>query len=268
MAAPQVFVSYRRDDSAGFARALHDALARRFGADAVFIDVDDIGGGEPFAEVIARSLRGAGVLLALIGRRWAGERAGAPARLFEDGDFVRREIEIALARGLAVVPLLVDGAAMPAAADLPPSIAALAALNALPLANADFAADVDRIVAAVQAHVAPAVPPPSAEGNWCAEVDYDWPGAHHVERFAFSVEGDELFGTASFLGVARGVLDGRVDGDVLRFVTRTQEQGGGGIADLVHRYRARLSGDELVFVMQTEGGPSAHVPVRFVARRA
>jgi len=35
----------------------------------------------------------------------------------------------------------------------------------------------------------------------------------------------------------------------------------------VHRYRGRRVGDELRFVMQTEGGASAHLPVEFVARR-
>ena len=68
---------------------------------------------------------------------------------------------------------------------------------------------------------------------------------------------------------ARGVLEGRVDAAGVVFVTRTSESsgsGGSGVA-VVHRYRGRLAGDELRFVMQTEGGSSPHVPVEFVARR-
>jgi hypothetical protein len=84
----------------------------------------------------------------------------------------------------------------------------------------------------------------------------------------FAGEGAALHGSASFLGVARGVLEGGVDGAQLRFVTRTNELGGAADAALVHRYRAQLVGDELRFVMQTEGGSSSHVPVEFVARRA
>jgi len=63
------------------------------------------------------------------------------------------------------------------------------------------------------------------------------------------------------------LLEGRLEPDAIGFVTRTREIGAGGSADLVHRYRGRRVGDELRFVMQTEGGSSAHVPVEFVARR-
>ena len=108
----------------------------------------------------------------------------------------------------------------------------------------------------------------AVNGEWQAQVEYDWPNARYVERFVFGGEGDALHGSASFLGVARGVLEGVVDGAQLRFVTRTSELGGSaGETTVVHRYRARLVGDELRFVMQTEGGSSAHVPVEFVARR-
>ena len=52
MPTPRIILSYRRDDAAGYARALCDELTQRFGADAVFIDVDDINAGQPFGEVI------------------------------------------------------------------------------------------------------------------------------------------------------------------------------------------------------------------------
>ena len=94
-------------------------------------------------------------------------------------------------------------------------------------------------------------------------MTYDWPNARFTERFVFSGEGAELHGSASFLGVPRGVLEGRTDPGGLRFVTRTREDS----ADTVHRYTGRLAGDEIRFVMQTEGGTSTHVPVEFSARR-
>jgi len=56
MGQPKIFISYRRDDAAGYARAVNDALVRRFGADGVFIDVDDIHAGQPCSEVIQRSV--------------------------------------------------------------------------------------------------------------------------------------------------------------------------------------------------------------------
>jgi len=312
MAQPKIFISYRRDDAAGYARAVNDALVNRFGADAVFIDVDDIHAGQPFSEVIQRSVGGSAVLLALIGKRWLGEREGAAPRIADDADFVRREVAAGLAhKEMRVVPVLLDGTTMPEAARLPPDLHALAGRNALELDNTRFAADMDHLLREVEAALGeePAAPPtrgslatrwlavaalaalvvaavvwelrssvPEAQrrgmstarvavnGEWRAQVEYDWPNARYVERFVFMGEGDALQGSASFLGVARGVLEGSVDGAQLRFVTRTSEMGGADAA-VVHRYRGQLVGDELRFVMQTEGGSSAHVPVEFVARR-
>ncbi len=317
MAPSQIFISYRRDDAAGYARAVNDELTRCFGAERVFIDVDDINAGQPFSDVIQRSVANSAVLLALIGKRWLGEREGAPARIFDAGDFVRQEVAAGLANGLRVIPVLLDGAAMPDPAHLPPELAPLAGRNALELDNTRFAADMAHLVHEVRNVLGDAAPPPPTptptrrsftqwglagalvgaaavatlwqwrpapapvaqvpapvarppiNGEWRARVDYDWPGAHHDERLVFSGEGDEVHGSASYLGVARGVLESRIDAAGLAFVTRTSEMAsaGGSETAIVHRYRGRLAGDEIRFVMQTEGGSSAHQPVEFVARR-
>lgn len=312
MRKSQIFISYRRDDAAGYARAVNEELTRSFGAERVFIDVDDINAGQPFSEVIQRSVGDSAVLLALIGKRWQGEREGATPRICEAGDFVRQEIAAGLAKGIRVIPVLLDGAAMPDPAHLPPELSPLAGRNALELDNSRFAADMARLVREVGAALGEAVAPPpgrrgfpkwwlasavlglaamtalwqlrspspgeqaarpaarpQVNGEWRAEVDYDWPNAHYIERLVFSGEGDELHGSASFLGVPRGVLESRIDSAGLRFVTRTSEStgAGGSSPDVVHRYTGRLAGDEIRFVMQTEGGSSAHVPVEFVARR-
>ncbi len=39
---PRIFISYRRDDSAGHAGRIHDRLNREFGGDLLFMDVDAI----------------------------------------------------------------------------------------------------------------------------------------------------------------------------------------------------------------------------------
>jgi len=320
MQQPQIFISYRRDDAAGYARAVNDELVRCFGADRVFIDVDDINAGQPFSDVIQRSVGDSAVLLALIGKRWRGERDGAEPRIFEAGDFVRQEVAAGLARGLRVIPVLLDGVAMPDPAHLPADLSALAGRNALELNNTRFADDMAHLVREVRGALgepaAPALPartvsktpwrligaamvavavvvaawqwqrsPAPAQqgieqkpaatarapinGAWQADVTYDWDNARFSERFTFAGEADELQGSASFLGVARGVLEGRVDATGLGFVTRTSESSGAGGsgAAVVHRYRGRLAGDELRFVMQTEGASSSHVPIEFVARR-
>ena len=40
MSNGQIFISYRRDDSAGYARALYDRLVQYFSKERVFMDVD------------------------------------------------------------------------------------------------------------------------------------------------------------------------------------------------------------------------------------
>lgn|GEM_PF-2169028 len=100
-------------------------------------------------------------------------------------------------------------------------------------------------------------------------MPYDWTDAKLKERFEFASSAAEVNGSASFLGVRRGVLEGRADATGLHFVTRTAESTGNGDAtrELAHRYRAQSVGGELRFVMQTEGGATPHGPVSFVARR-
>lgn len=136
---PTTFISYRRDDSSGHAGRLYDVLAARFGEDAVFLDVDSIGPGEDFAEVVERVLDRCDVLLAVVGRAWSSERLHDPA------DFVRLEVERALARGLRVVPVLVGGAALPPAGDLPPSLRPLLRRNAFELSDLRFRRDADHL---------------------------------------------------------------------------------------------------------------------------
>lgn len=318
MQRAQIFISYRREDTAGYARAVYDALAREFGAPRVFIDVDDIAAGQPFDEAIDQAVGHSEVLLVLIGPRWLAGHDGGPPRLHEPGDFVRQEITAGLARGMRVIPLLFDGAAMPTAAQLPEPLQPLARRQALQIDAADFAADTAHLVAQLRQLLGqptaaapatttggrarrryvvvagaalaavllvgvlvhwwpPAAPPaatrPAINGRWQAEVDYDWPNAHYTERFDFAGEGNSLHGSASFLRVDRGIVDGQVDAGGLAFVTRSRETlgGDGPGQEVSHRYRGRLvagaQGDELHVVMQTEGGSTLHRPVEFVARR-
>lgn len=129
-----VFISYRRDDSRDVCRVLAGALMARLGRRNVFLDVDSIAGGELFPRRLEEALRASVVVLVVIGPRWltAADDHGL-RRLDNPADFVRREIELALDSGATVLPLLVHGAAQPAAHDLPPSLQPLAALTPLAL---------------------------------------------------------------------------------------------------------------------------------------
>jgi hypothetical protein len=110
---------------------------------------------------------------------------------------------------------------------------------------------------------------PDINGQWKAEVTYDWEKALYSETFIFSGEGEEVHGTASFLGTKRGIFEGKVKDDHFQFITKTQEVLGdwNSPEGVVHRYSGRILRDEIKLVMQTDGGFSEHVPIEFTARR-
>jgi hypothetical protein len=66
----QIFISYRRADSARLAGLLHDRLAASFDGTRVFMDLHTIFPGDDFPEEIARALKDTDVFLALIGPGW------------------------------------------------------------------------------------------------------------------------------------------------------------------------------------------------------
>jgi hypothetical protein len=123
----RVFISYRRQESSGLAGRLYDRLAARFGNDQVFMDVDTIALGVDFAEVIAQAVSTCQVLLAVIGPRWLTVTDEDGRRRLDDpDDLVRLEIAAALERDIRVIPILVEGAAMPRRQQLPEALAGLA----------------------------------------------------------------------------------------------------------------------------------------------
>lgn len=148
----KVFISYRREDSAPSAGRIYDRLVGRFGKDAVFKDVDSIPYGADFRGYINQVLAQCAAQVVIIGPSWLGaaDAQGSP-RLANPADFVRIEVETALQRGIAVIPVLVQGASMPAPNLLPPSVAPLAYRNAVYIRNdPDFDGDVQRLVATIE----------------------------------------------------------------------------------------------------------------------
>ena len=169
------FISYRREDAAGYAGRLRESLERRLGAARVFRDVDTLRPGQDFVQAIDGRLAECGVMLAVIGREWVDARDQAGARrLDEPYDFVRLEIAAALARpDVLVVPVLVEGASMPAAGELPENIRPLARRHAVSVRDETWDTDVDRLVTVIEsasAATAPARPdaPISGPRLWVA----------------------------------------------------------------------------------------------------
>jgi hypothetical protein len=142
-----VFLSYRRDDSRSATGRLADGLQTAFGRDQVFRDLDAIPPGEDFEAALARAIGGARVMLAVIGPRWTELRGADGRRRIDDpADVVRREIEAALEARLPVIPILDEGARMPDAAILPPSLAPFARHQAVVLHDTRWQDDVATLV--------------------------------------------------------------------------------------------------------------------------
>jgi hypothetical protein len=167
MADGAVFISYRRLDAPGYAGRLYDALAARLGDHRVFIDVGAIEPGALFKEQIDTAIGACDVLLAVIGPQWATVTdAQGRRRLDEPDDFVALEVGTALRReDVKVIPVLVDGARMPLADELPPALKTLGRRQAIELSAARWRYDVETLLAALdkalEVPTAPDVPEPA-----------------------------------------------------------------------------------------------------------
>jgi hypothetical protein len=144
--ADRIFISYRRADSGGWARRLHDKLDERLGRGRAFRDVA-MEGGMDFHEHVESLLDRCDVLLAIIGKRWASiTDEDGNRRLDDPDDLVRREIARALERpDVEVIPVLVDGARMPAEHELPPGLAPLSRRQACELTDSRWDYDVETL---------------------------------------------------------------------------------------------------------------------------
>jgi len=148
---PDVFISYRRDDTSGYAGRLYDQISASFGREHVFMDVATIEPGSDFVEVIEQRVGACDALIALIGKNWlAIKDEQNRARLGSSGDFVSVEITAALKRSIEVVPLLVGGAKMPLEQELPGPLQILARHQAVEVSDAHFTRDVADLIQSLE----------------------------------------------------------------------------------------------------------------------
>ena len=141
----KIFISYRRQDAKADARSIYQRLERTFGAKRLFMDVDTIQRGADFRRVLERHLEQSSVLLALIGPGWLSVDAQGRRRLDDPADCVRMEIANALKSGISVVPILLDGAKMPDASELPDDVRDLVYRQAARVSHDNFPRDMDSI---------------------------------------------------------------------------------------------------------------------------
>lgn len=145
---PNIFISYRRDDSSATAQLLHDRLAAWFSGDKVFLDVQDIAPGDEWQKLLAARLADYDVVLVVIGPAWYSlleQRATS-----SENDYVRWEVAEALRCGKRVIPVLINGSVLPSENALPPDLASLGRLQVENLKRDTLDRDIAALAAALE----------------------------------------------------------------------------------------------------------------------
>ncbi len=166
-----VFVSYRRSDSRHATGRLYDRLKSNFDDRDIFMDIDGIEPGMDFVEVLNDRVARCDIVLAIIGPNWLTAADDQGRRLDHPDDFVRIELEAALSRNIRVIPVLVDGAQMPRADDLPENLRTLARRQSVPVRHETFGADSELIITAVGKVLKPKAPTPPPQIHTPASID-------------------------------------------------------------------------------------------------
>lgn len=168
---PNIFISYRRSDSAAITHRIFERLVERFGRAPIFIDVDKIPYGSDFRAHIETILTDCDVLLVVIGPRWRGSLDQGRFRIDDRDDPVRVEVSTAMQNGTRLIPVLVEGATMPTADDLPDGIKDLSYLNAAVLdVGQNFHHDVNRLISAIDGTSAEEHPATTSRATWLANI--------------------------------------------------------------------------------------------------
>lgn len=146
-----IFLSYRRADTGGYAGRLADSLEKHFGSRSVFQDVEAIAPGSNFMQAIDAAIARCQVLVVLIGDTWLTETgADGHPRLDNPHDFVRLEVISGIRRRVQMIPVLVEGASMPAENALPQDLQPVARLQAIELSDSRWDYDVERLAKVIR----------------------------------------------------------------------------------------------------------------------
>jgi hypothetical protein len=172
-----IFINYRRNDSEGEAGRLFDDLTSRYSDESVFMDVAAIEPGKDFRIAIDESVASCTVLLAIIGLDWLDSKdPEGRKRLDNPNDFVRIELATALQRNIPVIPVLVRGARMPRAEQLPEELKELAFRNAVDLTHARWKTDVLVLIRALGHYIDVSAPvPPGLKDNDTRQLQQEVP---------------------------------------------------------------------------------------------
>jgi hypothetical protein len=160
MTEGRIFINYRRDDSRADSGRLYDRLVSRFPG-KVFRDVASLEPGVEWHDAINRVLSQSDACIVVIGSNWLNIKdASGRRRLDDPNDTVRQEVLTALIRQMRVLPVLVGGAKMPSAEDLPVELQALCRRNALEITEQDWDENLAKLIKALEVVFGPGPSPP------------------------------------------------------------------------------------------------------------
>jgi len=143
----RIFVSYRREDSSGYTGRIQERLIAELGKKKVFYDIGAIQPGKNFELAINESIDKSRYLIAVIGKEWpTAKDEDGQLRLHDPDDYVRLEIESALRKNISIIPVLVHGARMPRAQDLPETVQEFARIQPLELRDTRWEADMEALL--------------------------------------------------------------------------------------------------------------------------
>ncbi|MGG6239110.1 toll/interleukin-1 receptor domain-containing protein [Nodosilinea sp. AN01ver1] len=151
----RIFISYRRADSLSESGRIYDCLSSEFGENYVYKDVHSISAGSDYRKHIKDALKKCDILIVIIGKSWLTvmEADEQTRRLDNPEDWVRLEIETALKRKIVIIPVLVGGASLPKAHELPKSLKDITYLNSVWIReDRDFRNDIDYLVESIKDH--------------------------------------------------------------------------------------------------------------------
>ncbi len=159
---PRIFLSFRRADSKSFADNIYDALVQAFGRENILSDVQDIPFGVDFRDYLWDEIAKQDMVLVLIGRGWSAVRDDLGRKVIENpADMVRMVIEIALQQKKMLIPILIGGASMPIATDIPESLQELCYRRPFEiLGNTNFKTDMEKLIGGIKRLPASSVTPP------------------------------------------------------------------------------------------------------------
>ncbi len=139
---------------------MFDTLVTRYGHDDVFQDVNTVEPGLNFVQQVEVAIRGSDVVLAVIGPQWLSSPGpDGGRRVDQPEDFVRRELSVALDADVRVVPVLVDGATLPLAKELPEGLVPLLERQAVSIRDLSWHQDVDALIRRLEGEPRQAAPP-------------------------------------------------------------------------------------------------------------